>query len=143
MKTSVRRGLFHPNDIKTAGLTPVSPSAKSAPLPDVLSAIGHSRTQSHPLNLVTPLAASPFTARQARDHTRGHRRSPARPVVHLGDRTCGGWLAKSSTSMPRTMMRTTMMCSESRMDPVRALFLFYFIFWYATLSAGLTTECVL
>ena len=61
MKTSVRRRLFHPNDIKTAGLTPVSPSAKSAPLPDVLSAIGHSCTQSHPLNLVTLLAASPFT----------------------------------------------------------------------------------
>jgi hypothetical protein len=74
MKTSVRRGLFHPNDIKTAGLTPVSPSAKSAPLPDMLSAIGHSRTQSHPLNLVTPLAASPFTGPAG---TRSHSRSPS------------------------------------------------------------------
>ena len=61
MKTSVRRRLFHLNHIKTVGFAPVSPSAKSAPLPDVLNAIGHSRTQSHPLNPVTPLAASPFT----------------------------------------------------------------------------------
>ena len=42
MKTLVRHGLFHPNDIKTTGLALVSPSAKSAPLPDVLNAIGHS-----------------------------------------------------------------------------------------------------
>jgi hypothetical protein len=44
MKTSVRRGLFHPNDIKPVGLVPVSPSAKSVSLPDVLNAIGHSHT---------------------------------------------------------------------------------------------------
>jgi hypothetical protein len=44
MKTSVRRGLFHPNDIKPVGLAPVSPSVKSVSLPDVLNAIGHSRT---------------------------------------------------------------------------------------------------
>ena len=74
MKTSVRRGLFHPNDIKTVGLAPVSPSAKSAPLPDVLNAIGHSRTQSHPLNPVTPLSASPFTGPAG---TRSHSRSPS------------------------------------------------------------------
>ena len=36
-KTSVRRGLFHPNDIKTVGLAPISPSVKWAPLPDVLT----------------------------------------------------------------------------------------------------------
>ena len=42
MKTLVCRGLFHPNDIKTTGLMLVSPSTKSAPLPDMLNAIGHS-----------------------------------------------------------------------------------------------------
>jgi hypothetical protein len=71
MKTSVRRGLFHPNDIKTVGLALASPSAKSAPLPDALNAMGHSRTQSHP---VTPLSASPFTGPT---NTRSHSRSPS------------------------------------------------------------------
>lgn len=72
MKTSVRRGLFHPNDIKTVGLAPVSPSAKSAPLPD---ALGHSRAQSHPLNNpVTPLSSSPFTAPTS---AHSHSRSPS------------------------------------------------------------------
>lgn len=75
MKTSVRRGLFHPNDIKTVGLAPISPSAKSAPLPDVLNPTGHSRTQSHPLNIpVTPLSALPFTAPAT---ARSHSRSPS------------------------------------------------------------------
>jgi hypothetical protein len=75
MKTSVRRGLIHPNDIKTVGLAPVSPSAKSAPLPDVLNVTGHSRTQSHPLNNpITPLSASPFTAPTT---ARSHSRSPS------------------------------------------------------------------
>ncbi|KAF8489636.1 kinase-like protein [Russula emetica] len=75
MKTSVRRGLFHPNDIKTVGLAPVSPSAKSAPLPDVLNTTTHSRTQSHPLNNpITPLSASPFTAATT---ARSHSRSPS------------------------------------------------------------------
>lgn len=32
MKNSIRRGLFHPDDIKTVGLT-TSPAPKSAPLP--------------------------------------------------------------------------------------------------------------
>lgn len=69
MKTSVRRGLFHPNDIKTVGLAPSSPGAKSAPLPDV-NGPRHSRAQSHPLNIATPLSATPFT-------TRSHSRSPS------------------------------------------------------------------
>jgi hypothetical protein len=73
-KTSVRRGLFHPNDIKTVGLAPASPSAKSAPLPDAL-AMGHLRTQSHPLNhAVTPLSASPFAGPTS---ARSHSRSPS------------------------------------------------------------------
>ncbi|KAI9507778.1 kinase-like protein [Russula earlei] len=73
LKTSVRRGLFHPNDIKTVGLAPVSPGAKSAPLPDV-NALGHSRAQSHPLNSVAPLPPSPFTAPAS---ARSHSRSPS------------------------------------------------------------------
>ncbi|KAH9991695.1 hypothetical protein BJV77DRAFT_962669 [Russula vinacea] len=59
MKTSVRRGLFHPNDIKPVGLAPVSPSVKS----DIPA-------QSHPLNPVTPLSALPTG-------TRSHSRSPS------------------------------------------------------------------
>ena len=35
MKNSVRRGLFHPDDIKTLGITPSSPGPMSAPLPSL------------------------------------------------------------------------------------------------------------
>ncbi|KAF9265314.1 hypothetical protein L218DRAFT_957501 [Marasmius fiardii PR-910] len=35
MKNPVRRGLFHPDDIKTLGLGNVSPGPRTAPLPDV------------------------------------------------------------------------------------------------------------
>lgn len=42
MKNSVRRGLFHPDDIKTLGITPGSPGPMSAPLP------GLSRKPSRP-----------------------------------------------------------------------------------------------
>ncbi|KAI0299616.1 hypothetical protein BC826DRAFT_932423 [Russula brevipes] len=73
MKTSVRRGLFHPNDIKTVGLASTSPGAKSAPLPDV-NGLGHCRAQSHPLNSGTPLSATPFTAPTS---ARSHSRSPS------------------------------------------------------------------
>jgi hypothetical protein len=77
MKTSVRRGLIHPNDIKTVGLAPSSPGAKSAPLPDV-NGLGHTRAQSHPLNTITaPLSATPFTAGGAPSLARSHSRSPS------------------------------------------------------------------
>lgn len=33
MKNSFRKGLFHPDDIRTVGLTPSSPGPKTAPLP--------------------------------------------------------------------------------------------------------------
>lgn len=42
MKNSVRRGLFHPDDIKTLGIAPSSPGPTSAPLP------GLSRKPSRP-----------------------------------------------------------------------------------------------
>lgn len=35
MKNSFRRGLFHPDDIKTVGLMPPSPGPKTAPLPSL------------------------------------------------------------------------------------------------------------
>ena len=35
MKNSVRRSLFHPNDIKTIGLQPPSPGPMTAPLPSL------------------------------------------------------------------------------------------------------------
>lgn len=35
IKNSFRRGLFHPDDIKTVGLMPPSPGPKTAPLPDL------------------------------------------------------------------------------------------------------------
>ena len=35
MKNGSKRGLFHPNDIKTIGLSPVPPGPKSAPLFDL------------------------------------------------------------------------------------------------------------
>jgi hypothetical protein len=83
MKTSVRRGLFHPNDIKTVGLAPSPPGAKSAPLPDV-NGLGHTRAQSHPLNAITPLSATPFTMSS---RTRSH--SPHRACPRLPDRPLG------------------------------------------------------
>ena len=35
MKNSFRKGLFHPDDIKTLGLAPSSPGPKTAPLPQL------------------------------------------------------------------------------------------------------------
>ncbi|KAI0682393.1 kinase-like protein [Cytidiella melzeri] len=35
LKTSLRRGLFHPDDIKTVGIAPPSPGPKTAPLPQL------------------------------------------------------------------------------------------------------------
>ncbi|KAH9990114.1 hypothetical protein BJV77DRAFT_1014453 [Russula vinacea] len=60
MKTSVWCRLSHLNDIKPVGPAPVSPSAKLVLLPDVLNAIGHSRTvaptePSHPVVGITCL----------------------------------------------------------------------------------------
>jgi hypothetical protein len=46
MKTSVRRGLFHPDDIKTIGLAPPSPGPKTAPLPDI--GVGRAPRQQSP-----------------------------------------------------------------------------------------------
>ncbi|KAF8268543.1 hypothetical protein EI94DRAFT_1727509 [Lactarius quietus] len=59
MKTSVRRGLFHPDDIKTVGLAPPSPGPKTAPLPDI--GVGRAPRQQSPV-LPSSASASPFVA---------------------------------------------------------------------------------
>ncbi|KAF9221524.1 hypothetical protein BS17DRAFT_809903 [Gyrodon lividus] len=58
MKNSVRRGLFHPDDIKTLGIAPSSPGPMSAPLP------GLSRKPSRPsLSPAGPNGALPGSMR--------------------------------------------------------------------------------
>lgn len=52
----MRRGLFHPDDIKTVGLTPPSPGPKTAPLP------GLSNRASRP-TLSPLMSPSPSSAR--------------------------------------------------------------------------------
>ncbi|KAH9024811.1 kinase-like protein [Lactarius pseudohatsudake] len=77
MKTSVRRGLFHPDDIKTVGLAPPSPGPKTAPLPDIgmgRAPRGHSR-QLSPV-LPSSASASPFAAPPSLA-VRSHSRSPS------------------------------------------------------------------
>lgn len=77
MKTSVRRGLFHPDDIKTVGLAPPSPGPKTAPLPDL--GVGRTpRQQSPVLPASASASASPFVAPpplSVRSHS--HSRSPS------------------------------------------------------------------
>ncbi|KAI0049407.1 hypothetical protein FA95DRAFT_872344 [Auriscalpium vulgare] len=67
MKNSSRRGLFHPDDIKTVGLAPSSPGPKTAPLPDL------SRKPSKP-SLSPLMSASPFSGPGS---ARSHSRSPS------------------------------------------------------------------
>ena len=76
-KTSIHRGLFHPNDIKTIGLAPVSPSVKWAPLPDMLTRrVECNKTSPHtvaPTEPGHPVVGIPFTGPAG---TRSHSRSP-------------------------------------------------------------------
>ena len=75
MKTSVRRGLFHPDDIKTVGLAPPSPGPKTAPLPDI--GVGRApRQQSPVLPSSASASASPFMAPLPLS-VRSHSRSPS------------------------------------------------------------------
>ena len=81
MKNNVRRGLFHPDDIKIIGLSNVAPGPVSAPLPSLsrkpsrpsisplgslgpssASSYSHSRTSS----LATPLSAGSFGHAEAK-----------------------------------------------------------------------------
>ena len=135
MKTSVRRGLIHPNDIKTVGLAPASPSARSAPLPDVM---GHSRTQSHP---VTPLSASPFTGQTS---TRSHSRSPSfagssngslgrSGVRRLASQEFNKYAEDDDEDYDDVFGKPNGSCAYS--------FFWFCLFWYATLSDVLTIGC--
>ena len=62
MKNSFRKGLFHPDDIRTVGLTSSSPGPKTAPLP------GLSHKPSRPSLNALPTSGSSTPAR-------GHHRS--------------------------------------------------------------------
>ena len=69
MKNSFRKGLFHPDDIKTLGLMPSSPGPKTAPLPEL------GRRSSRPV--LSPLTAAPGYPGplSARSHSTSHSRS--------------------------------------------------------------------
>ncbi|KAI9573496.1 hypothetical protein HD554DRAFT_2013230 [Boletus coccyginus] len=62
MKNSVRRGLFHPDDIKTLGIAPSSPGPTSAPLPSL------SRKPSRPS--LSPAGANGPPSGSIRSHSR-------------------------------------------------------------------------
>ncbi|TCD65509.1 hypothetical protein EIP91_002557 [Steccherinum ochraceum] len=67
IKNSFRRGLFHPDDIKTVGLTPPSPGPKTAPLPDL------SHRKSRPsLNPLGPSGSSTATPHHVRSSSTSH-----------------------------------------------------------------------
>jgi hypothetical protein len=75
MKNSVKRGLFHPSDIKTVGLGNVSPGPSTAPLPS----IGHRRHPSRPLlspiTPTSPLPGPPSARSISQSYTHAHTRS--------------------------------------------------------------------
>lgn len=61
IKNSFRRGLFHPDDIKTVGLAPPSPGPKTAPLP------GLTHRRSRPsLHTLGPSASGSSTPHHSR-----------------------------------------------------------------------------
>lgn len=67
IKNSFRRGLFHPDDIKTVGLTPPSPGPKTAPLPDL------SHRKSRPsLNPLGPSGSNTATPHHVRSSSTSH-----------------------------------------------------------------------
>ena len=59
MKNNVRRGLFHPDDIKIIGLSNVAPGPVSAPLPSLSRK--PSRPSISPLGSIGPSSASSYT----------------------------------------------------------------------------------
>ncbi len=65
MKNSFRRGLFHPDDIKTVGLGAPSPGPMTAPLPD----LSHRRSRPSLSPLVSPAHPSSGPS-SARAHSR-------------------------------------------------------------------------
>lgn len=67
MRNSLRRGLFHPDDIKTIGLQPPSPGPMTAPLPS----LGHRRSRPS----LSPIAPSAPGALGGPSTGRSHSRS--------------------------------------------------------------------
>ncbi|OSX57176.1 hypothetical protein POSPLADRAFT_1050231 [Postia placenta MAD-698-R-SB12] len=67
MKNSLRRGLFHPDDIKTVGLQPPSPGPMTAPLPTL------SHRRSRPA--LSPITLSGANQPTGPSHGRSHTRS--------------------------------------------------------------------
>ncbi|KAI0292680.1 hypothetical protein B0F90DRAFT_1920254 [Multifurca ochricompacta] len=104
LKTSLRRGLFHPDDIKTIGLglglgpppAPPSPGPKTAPLPDMSSTgVGgashhHFRALSHPVSPVIPSSSSSPSLFSAPPSGGGHSHSHSRSPSLAGSSSGGG-----------------------------------------------------
>jgi hypothetical protein len=67
MKNTFRRGLFHPDDIKTLGLSPTSPGPLSAPLPELKKR--KSRLSLSPILVASGSPMGPMSA-IARSHSR-------------------------------------------------------------------------
>ena len=66
MKNTFRRGLFHPDDIKTTNLGHISPGPKTAPLPDLMRK--RSRQSLSPIGLSS--SGSPAGPLLSRSHSR-------------------------------------------------------------------------
>ena len=66
MRNSFRRGLFHPNDIKTIGLGPPSPGPMTAPLPSLT----HRQSRPSLSPIVSPAPGSTSGPSSARAHSR-------------------------------------------------------------------------
>ena len=62
MRNSVRRGLFHPDDIKVLGISPSSPGPKSAPLPGLARKASRSS--------INPAGQNGLPSSHARSHSR-------------------------------------------------------------------------
>ena len=58
MKNTNKRGLFHPNDIKTLGIRAASPGPRTAPLPDSSTSSTRAKPSISPVSTKQPLPPS-------------------------------------------------------------------------------------
>lgn len=58
MKNTNKRGLFHPNDIKTLGIRAASPGPRTAPLPDTSTPSTRAKPSISPVSTKQPLPPS-------------------------------------------------------------------------------------
>ena len=93
MKNPARKGLFHPNDIKTIGLNQSSPGPKTAPLPSL------NHKHSHP-----SLSALPSPGPPSSQSSRGHSRSSSFASPNAG--SFGRTEAKRIISQPEFVKYT-------------------------------------